>query len=222
MSDFKTVFFIFVMMLSFQYDAFTQNVGLRAPLTYRNSLKFTPAKLIALVNPAVEFSYERRTSQRFSTELMGSYLLPATLLDIENDYHPQIRGFRVALEEKYHFSRANGLYAALEANYLKNSYQDIVTLETPDSKTYPDSVSLKKQTFSINTKMGFQKELRRIIFDFYGGIGWRYKDTKHFNRINPDDAMDIPIHPSLPYFVNMPGKRSVLSLTLNARIGWRF
>ena len=136
------------------------------------------------------------------------------------------RAQRVGVEEKYYFKRSapKGFYSALEFNFLKNRYQDVVSFESgPDrSGIYSDSVGIKKQTYSLNVKMGYQVKVRRFVFDFFAGLGLRYKDVRHFDRINPNDRMFIPIELNIPYFVNLEGKRWTISVPLNARVGWAF
>lgn len=70
-------------------------------MEYTNILKITPLKLVGILNPAIELSYERRTGPNFSTQLMASYLLPMTIMDIGSAFKPDIKGFRVAIEENY-------------------------------------------------------------------------------------------------------------------------
>lgn len=199
---------------------------------YSNIFKITPLKLVGLINPSIELSYERRTGRSFSTQLMASYLLPISVMDIGNDFKPDIKGFRVSIEEKFYFKKSAplGPYASFEFNYLNNQYKDIWNFgvkniysdTTYNFTNYPDTFGIKKQTFSFNLKLGYQLIVKRLTFDFYAGIGLRYKDVRHFDRINPNDEMEMPRHPNIYYITNREGKYWTVSIPLNVRIGWTF
>jgi len=197
-----------------------------------NILKLTPLKLVGLINPSIEMSYERKTGRSFSTQIMASYLLPISIMDIGSDFKPNIKGFRVSVEEKFYLKKSAplGPYLSFEFNYLKNQYKDIWNFGIEDiySDTtynftnYPDTFGIKKQTFSFNLKLGYQLIVRRLSFDFYAGLGIRYKDVSHFDRINPNDEMEMPRHPNIYYYTNKEGKYWTISIPLNVRIGWIF
>lgn len=199
---------------------------------YRNIVKITPLKIVGLFSPSIELSYERRTSRRFSTQLMASYLLPNSPIAREREFNPDIKGFNVAVEERYYLkkSKAFGPYVSFELNYLKNQYKGIWNFGVKDMRTdttslfvnYPDTFGIKKQTYSFNFKLGYQLMVKRIAIDFYAGLGFRYKDVKHFDRINPNHVMEDPRHPSAFYITNLEGKYWTVSIPLNIKIGWVF
>lgn len=199
---------------------------------YHNIIKITPPKLWDLINPGIEISYERKTGNYFATQMMVSYLLPISIWDIGDDFKPAVQGFSVALEEKFYFRKSapKGPYIGLEFNYMKNQYKDICRfsvknnyLDTTNNNTnYPDTIGIKKQTFSINLKFGYQLFIKRISLDFYIGLGLRYKDIRHFDRINPNDEMEKPRHPNVYYITNLNGQYWTLSIPINIKIGWTF
>lgn len=193
---------------------------------YSNILKITPLKIIGTVNPSIEASYERITGRSFATQVMASYLLPARITDIGKDIKPNISGFRFSIEEKYYFKKSAplGLYTSFELDYLKNRYKDVWTFGTRNISptNYSDTFGIKKQTYSFNLKFGYQLIVKRLSFDFYAGLGLRYKDVRHFDRINPNDEMEMPRHPNIYYMTNREGKYWTISIPLNARIGWTF
>ncbi len=199
---------------------------------YKNIIKFTPLKLIGFVNPALEISYERKTGDYFSTQIMGSYLLPESFIDQANGFNPDIRGYRLSVEERYYINKSAplGPYLGLELNYMKNRYKDVLNLRIKDNLSdtsfnytlIPDTFGIKKQTYSINLKFGYQLFVKRFSFDFYAGLGLRYKDVSHFDRKNPDDEVEIPRHPNIYSITNSRGKYWTISIPLNIRIGWTF
>lgn len=203
----------------------------KTTVAYSNIFKVTPLQLTELINPSIEFSYERRGSASFSTQFMASYLLPKSLWDMGDDFNPDIKGFSVSAEERYYIRKSAplGLYAAFEVNYLKNQYRDVsnfgiknIYSDTSNFVNYPDSFGIKKQRVSFNLKMGYQFIHKRIVFDVYAGLGARYKDVVHFDRINPNDEMEGPRHPNIYYATNLEGKYWTVSIPLNFRVGWMF
>lgn len=200
-----------------------------------NMLKITPLKIVADFNPSIELSYERRTGKHFSTQLIASYLIPVGLAQLAYDYDafkPNNKGFRIALEEKYYTlgSAPAGPYWALELDYLKNKYRDRAyfgdKFPYSDSlkpyRNYADSFGIKRQTFNINLKFGCQFVRKHITVDAYVGLGIRYRDVTHFDRINPEDEMESPRHPNVPYNLSREGKYWTVSVPLNVRVGWAF
>jgi hypothetical protein len=195
-------------------------------------VKMTPLKIVDLVNPGIELSLERRTGNYFATQLMASYLLPFTFEDFNTIYKPNIKGYRVAIEEKYYFRKTTptGPYISLELNYLKNRYRTIESFgikniysdSTYNNTNYSDTIRIYKQTFSINFKFGYQFIVNRLSFDFFAGPGLRYKDVRHLDRINPNDEMQMPREPNEHYITNVNGQFWTFSMPLNIRIGWTF
>lgn len=198
---------------------------------YSNIFKVTPLKTVGITNPSIELSYERRTGHSFATQVMASYLLPKSVV-VENDFNPDITGFRVSVEEKYYLNKSAplGSYLSFEFDYLNNQYNDIWNFgigdvysdSTYNYTNYPDAYTIKKQTYSFNFKFGHQLIIKRLSIDFYAGLGLRYKDVRHFDRINPNDEMEIPIDFNAYYITNREGKYWTMSLPLNIRIGWTF
>jgi hypothetical protein len=193
---------------------------------------FTPLKLIGEFNPSIELSYSRKTFKRLSTQLTAAYLFPVGLIDMGNDFKPEIKGYSVGIEEKFYFKELapHGPYFSVNFNYLNKQYKDIWDFGVEDiySDTtynftnYTDTFGIKNKTYSFNFKLGYQVIVRRISFDFYMGLGVKFKNVTHFDRINPDDKMEMPRHPNINYNANREGKYWRGSMPLNLRIGWTF
>lgn len=199
---------------------------------YNKVIKFTPLKLLGLINPSIELVYERRTSPSFSTQIMASYLLPRSVTTPGFDFYPDIKGFRVSIEEKYYIypTAISGLYFGLEFNYLNNTYRDLSYFSDEpdwlssynDTNMYLDNYGIKKQTFSLNAKVGYQYSYDRFVIDLFAGLGIRYRDVSHFDRTNPNDYMEMPRHPNIEYSSNKEGQNWTISIPLNVRLGWIF
>lgn len=199
---------------------------------YKNIIKTTPLKLIDLVNPGMELSYEQPTGRSFSTQIMASYLLPYSLIDAANDFNPGIKGFRGSIEEKYYIEQSApiGMYFSAEFNYLTNRYRGNWTFQDKDAdpvmvdyaSAYEDTFGIRKQLYNFHFKVGYQWIYRRLAFECYAGLGVRYRNVTHFDRKNPADIMVRPRHPNVYYSSNSEGKRWTASVPANMRIGWTF
>ncbi|WP_017258182.1 hypothetical protein [Pedobacter arcticus] len=178
---------------------------------------------MGITNPAFELSYERRTGQSFSTQLMVSYLLPRTVWDFNRPTIINMNGFRTALEEKLYFKKSApfGPYLGLEFDYLTSRYDDIRTFST--SYSHPDQVSIKKENYSLNFKFGYQLIINRLSFDCFMGFGLRYKNVKHLSTTITNGSDDRePRYFNMFYNYSREGKYTVLSMPLNVRVGWTF
>jgi hypothetical protein len=113
---------------------------------------------------------------------------------------------------------------------MKNKYRDIATFgpkkihgdTTYIPIEYADSIGIKKQTYSFNFKYGYQFILKRLSIDFSAGIGLRYKDVVHTDRINPNDVMISRFFLNFGNISNQNGKYWTAIFPLNVRIGWTF
>jgi len=54
--------------------------------------------------------------------------------------------------------------------------------------------------------------------DFHLGLGARYKDVYHFDKIKPDDEMEMPRHLNAYYINNLDGKYWTISIPLNFKL----
>ncbi len=195
-------------------------------------LKITPLKVIGTINPGVEISYERWTGELLSTQITASWLLPNGVWDTE-DIKPDRRGYRLALEERFYYQKSapSGPYIALEINYLRNTYHSewmfgvANPMYDPESmvrRNYLDTFGIKKQTISFNLKWGLQTLSNRFSVDFYIGLGLKYRDVRHFDRIRPSDEMEMPRHPNIHYISDREDKNLAVSIPLNFKMGWAF
>jgi hypothetical protein len=192
----------------------------------KNQIKFTPLKLVGLVNPGLELAYERKTCSQFSTQIMGSLLF---------DYkasNSTITGFRTSIEEKFFYRKSApiGPYLGFEINYLQKKYYDTWNFGVADvyynpdypNTNYSDDYGINKKTLSFNFKWGYQTIIKRFVIDFYAGLGLKYRDVKHFDRINPNDEMESSTDISFNYMNNREINEWSISLPLTVKVGWVF
>lgn len=195
----------------------------------RNIVKLSPYKLMDFSNPSIEFIYERKTSKLLSSQIMLSYLLPNNVWDMGYTFKPEIRGYKFGLEQKIYLNKSAplGPYLAFEINHLNSKYKSIESFHPPSDSIpyfngYSDSINIVKHITNLNFKIGYQEITGRLTFDFYGGIGIRYKNVSHLNRINYNDLMSMPREPNIYYLNNQDGKYCIPVFLLNLRIGWLY
>lgn len=188
-------------------------------------VKFTPLKVIGLVNPGVEFGYEYAYRDHFSSQVMLSYQLPRTIYSSKNPYIGAARGYRIQYEQKY-FPKGNapfGFYYGLELNYLNHVHHALVQFvdRNNDHLWYRDGIKIVRNVFSTSFKIGKQYDFRRFTFEYYFGLGIKYRDIKHLNRKHPNDIIVPHRHWSIYMSMIQPANEFRFSMPLNIRIGWK-
>jgi hypothetical protein len=181
-------------------------------------VKLSPLKLVDFANSGIELSCEKRTGNYFATQVMVSYLLPISIWNLNYGLKPDIKGFRLAIEEKYYFRKSApiGPYTSLELNYLKSNYIDSYSNATYNNSNYPDSLRINKQTFSINLKVGYQHFIKRFAFDFYVGLGLRYKDVRFLDNLPQKRYFNFN------HITSQKGQYWTAIVPMSIRVGWTF
>lgn len=197
-------------------------------LFYKNQLKISPVRIIDLVNPGIELGYERRHSQMFSTQIALAYMKDFIGVGTFDEFE----GFRVSLEEKKFLDNnvSRPKYISLELVYSSTNFQDESRFgyEDPwseplaDTYNYLDSYSASKRMIILNLKAGFQIIIKRLAFDISTGLGLKYKNIDHDDRLVPDDKMERPRHFNAFYYASAEGKKITANLPINFKIGWGF
>lgn len=190
---------------------------------YFNQLKFAPLKLIGLVNPGVELSYERRYKTRWSNQVAGTYLLPRSVY-AQDDVAPDKKGFKIAIEQKYYLGKLvhKGTYLAGEVEYMYSRNRAAMNFGPSFYQYYRDTFELSKNNICLNLKFGYYTGFKRIVVDFYGGIGLLYRNATHTGRINPQDQLAPVRHYNLPIFFNREGRSWNVNFPLGVRVGYLF
>jgi hypothetical protein len=195
-------------------------------------IKCTPFKMIDLVNPGLEFSVEKKYSNKWSTQLSAAWLhnfFNTTALK-------NFKGFTVGVEEKRFVKKkdpykAGNPYIALQFMYYNSTYNDVarfgVKSRYQDSiaflNNYVDSFGVRKQTASLNFKFGVQIPMgENFLWDFSFGVGLKYKDVVHTDRLKPNDDMESPRHFNAYYMASLPGKYVTVNIPFNIKLGVSF
>lgn len=189
-------------------------------------IKFSPAVLGDFANPGIQLSFEKRHSYRYASEFSVGWL-HSFVRELSFD---DLRGFRLAFEEKYFRlkknpeSRAN-TFLSCQLSYLNVKYTDYgefikdTALHTP---AYFDTLKVARQTMSFNIKAGVQINVKRFVLEFSGGVGLKYKMVKR-SELFDENAYEPPArHPNVFAIASQPGHYFTLSVPLNVSIGYRF
>jgi len=217
----------FLLLIFFLYASdyiFSQDLS-----EHKSQIKLTPIKIINLLNPGFELSYERVHNGNFSTQVSVAYLVDCLRATPYEDYS----GYRIMLEEKrFHFKRkSHRHYFSLEigyytANMINSAHFVPQGIEWGDDlyyeSLYEDIFSLKRTGTIINAKYGIQVIIKHFTIDFSAGLGVIIHNITHSNRLNPNDEMDSPRHPNVYHMMEYEGKHSMPNLPLTLKLGYVF
>ncbi|HNR19158.1 MAG: hypothetical protein IPJ79_04065 [Bacteroidetes bacterium] len=183
-----------------------------------NAFKFSPLRMVDPITPGLEFSFEKQLLPIASVQLTGAKLMimfPALSNPITN-----LEGTRWALEVKYFLAQAKKSvwYASFEAAFVQSEYNTILNFSY-----YDDSIHVKKKTTSLNFKTGFYFDFKPIVLDFYAGIGLKFRNVRHEERLNPRDNLYNEILPYNPhYFASQETRKLKFNVPLGFRVGYNF
>lgn len=193
---------------------------------FRNQLKFTPFKILGMVNPGVELSYERLFKNRFSGQITAAYLLPrpAKFWSSNASLDPEKTGFKIAFEQKYYLRRVspNGIYLAVEVDYMRSYNKAVMNFSDANGASSLDTFGIDKNNICLNFKFGYHFAVKRIIVDIFAGLGIQYRNAVHSNRLSPADDFRKSPHLYLPAIYNREGVSWNINIPLSFRIGYLF
>ncbi len=198
-------------------------------------LKLSPIRLVDPINPGFELSLERSFKGSWSTQVSVAYI--ADLFKTAT-YFEQMNGYRFGLEQKYFVlnTRIVRPYAAVEAIFYHVTFKASEKFENNQLflneegyeerryRSYTDTFSVYKNTFTLNTKIGVQVLLNSLVLEAYVGLGLKYRAVEHGDRQYPEDKLvryDTWI-PSPKLMAVSEGRYFTLSVPLNVKIGYRF
>jgi len=190
-------------------------------------LKVSPQRMMNFLQPGLELSYEVRNNRSFSTQFTAAIMAP--------------KGYRGALEQKFYFEQRApfGVYISLgvdfQANRFErvNSYVDKSLIPDSldykdyyhyvDSLSYRDSITIRREIFNLNWKVGIQGQKGQLCYDLYFGLGYRYRSVVYEGRINPLHQVPDPDsrHPNF-FDVLYEGSYPLMNITAGFRIGYVF
>ena len=92
------------------------------------------------------------------------------------------------------FSPLEGMYLGLRPFYRQNQYNANIPFQTKSDPVnwYDDDFGVKNKTYGLCFILGFQKSIsRKLIFDFYSGIGVEYRTVRNTDLQYDKDSGDI-------------------------------
>jgi hypothetical protein len=167
-------------LIVFSFSATT--IGQQLDTIYKNQIKLSVFRLVDISNPGIELNYERYHSKKFSSELSAAYM--GNIVRSEN-----FKGFRIGFEEKRFLKRPTQVRTYISTQIVYNNS----ALKNVDNFGYDTSTNTQinvpftivKKTAAFNVKLGFEYALGRIEFDYFFGIGIKYREFKHVDRKYP-------------------------------------
>ncbi len=207
-------YLLFFSTLVLPFIAFSQLID----TTYNNQIKISALRLINILNPGIEISYERLHGKRYSSQLSIGY--PTNVL---GKPYQQLKGHTFAFEEKYFkkmLSRPRN-YWSLDLNITNINFDETTGgMDTVNNISITDTFTIKKKMQSVAIKYGVQLFGEHIILDFSIGAGLKYRNVTHYHREfeykgprEPSDFMRI---------ANLEKKGLAFILPLNIRLGYSF
>lgn len=192
---------------------------------YTRQIKFTPIKMIDLINPGIEFTYEQKISKRFALQGGAAYLHDFLGLNTYLQYN----GIRLLAEGKYLIPVLHNFsfYTGADLTYNYSAAKDKGTFERPSPgyqrNTYEDTFMVLKNTMSLNLKAGFMIYYHHFVADFAMGLGVKYRDARITGRQHPDDRLyrvgpDINIRT----LSERAGASCVFNMPMTIRLGYCF
>lgn len=191
------------------------------PSQYKNVIKISPFTIFDGVNPAIDVAYERVLNKNFSLQARFSQMID---IKDESNRMKNLRGYKYGLGGRYFFKNnaPKGFYLAADYNHLKTNYNASLGFKTSQRNYYSENVLINKETHDININLGYQYVSNHFLADVYLGLGFKHKNIVHKNRQFPQDEQTWLNPLNFWQDGNREGKRIVLSMPLNVRLGYTF
>jgi hypothetical protein len=186
----------------------------------KNTLKFSPLNLADFYFPAIQVSYERLLLKKLSAQVQFGYIIPSSYKDQA--------GFKISAElrEYLNYRKYAASYLGFEIFYSNTHYHYDGYFNSPQDtfhlNGYTDRVKIAKQFCGFNLKFGRQYTFQHFVFEWFFGIGAKYRDVVESERDHPDDVANRPKDFNFWYVGNQPGKSLTVSIPINFKIGYRF
>jgi len=187
-----------------------------------NMVGYYPLRLIDLVNPGLEFSYEIRLTENFSTEVSLGLLRDFLKVAPFRAY----RGRRFSIEGKYFLLRkAQDNYLSAEAVLLQSHYfsqADFVKDTALQTPRYSDSFQVSKRTIAMNFKYGFQFSLKGVLIDLSIGVGLKYRKVGRSGVLDAGAYEIQSRHPNAYSMANKTGNHITANVPVAVKLAYPF
>jgi len=212
-----------LILLLFVKICFAQN---EVETIYKNQIKLSPVRLITTIR-GIQLSYERQISGKLSTQLTASYivdLLPYHFADFT-----KMTGYSLGIEQKYFLGKTKikRRYLSADFTFLDSNFDMVHSfayIPSGDSLRtfYSDTISVSRKTSTLSIKYGVQYCLKHFVFEINAGIGIRYRDVTHTNKLHQDAVWERSREPNALDELFSDGHYFTLNIPLGLKIGYRF
>ena len=155
--------------------------------------------------------------------------------NFDDYYNGKLRGYTLAIENKFYLtprvSTSEGTYLSLSARYMNKSFDRIEEVYNTNNfvdsvnnySFYEDEITINRQTLDLMVIFGYELTVKKFVFEFYTGIGARYRNVKHKNLLDPNHEIRIDNdHPSIYNPTIKKGNYWTVAVPMNFKIGYNF
>ncbi|HVF96514.1 MAG TPA: hypothetical protein VM871_04300 [Flavisolibacter sp.] len=193
----------------------------------RYQLKVSPFRAIDMINPGVELSLERNY-QRNSFQLSYAYMT-SSLIQERNARNYAGNRFAAEWKRFTQIKKSARNYRSAELVYSSVHYPMVGVFGPRGTDTatvlrsYSDSIRLYRKTLSLNVRIGHQFFLlKHFVFDVAFGIGLKYRNVRHTDRLISSDVLSPPRHPNAYHLAERTGKSITVNVPTTFKIGYTF
>lgn len=193
-------------------------IGQATEIGYRNQLKLSASKIINILNPGIDVSYERLHNDKFSTLFSAG-----VATNIIGRPFNHLRGYNATMEEKYFVSRKNtsAKYFSLLLNYSAIKYQETTSgIDSINNLKIVDTFTIARKSTALAFTYGIQYFKKHFVLDINVGAGLKYRTVKHYDRIFDYDGPREPF--DLFRAANVERTGFTLYVPVNIQFGYRF
>lgn len=178
--------------------------------------------LLSLIDytPSIQFSYQYNVYKRIHIQHEAGYI--THLMSPFWNGDSKMQGYRIKTQIKYYITPPDDdidvFYIAGEVMYKRTNFINEETFNMYDFSYFQDIKYKKiKEVIALSVIVGFEPVLnkKKILFDFYGGFGYRHLSI--FEDISPD--MHIA---GFNLFRRKEGNFNMPGLYFGFRIGYKF
>ena len=190
------------------------------------AVKIALPNLVDLINPNLAVAVERRFNPKNAVQMLVGITLP--LNRSAEGMTVTAKGIKLRAEyRRYHRRKPNNkdwFYAAelFYTGYRSGSYGWYEDTTRITENHYYDEFILSKKMGGAAFRIGFQIRFKKhFLFEFSGGIGFKYRHVTQTGRINPED-MTTANHPNVLDISNATGSETMPVFPCNFMLGYVF
>lgn len=189
-------------------------------------LSVYPSRILNPIHTGLELGFEFRNMSLLSTEIRVTQLFSNRLRNVKSSWNPEIQGNIFHLEERVYIknSAPYGPYFALGISYMWSKYNESWRFQQKmdDNTTifYDDTISIRKNYTDITLKFGYQGISNRFVIGFDVGIGVRYKDVRHTDKLYKDGYMREPNGINVNYIIDREIYEWIPIVPISFRLGF--